>query len=518
MSMRGEMRELPRKPMPGPITTHPFRQTVPTDLHQRPEDAGRSRAVAAWLTLMESDLGQSRATPSLSNHTTTAALGMDHQHQPKIPRSRLSVMGATPFRTTRQRGNPQEPQQHPFEVSPITTASEHLPPLASASRNTPPFSTSKDLGPRPFKSTAMTPRGNDDELSAQPTMTDTLLDGSDGCTLSNAVAVTAKPQPTPGSKDMSAVVLRLQDQPVVKPAGGKRNIRPKIIAVRSPNRIKQPGKGEDISSRPKHADKVEDKSKSKDKSKDKDKRKDKDRDTRDKNKHSAPGKPETYRVHLPPGHANEAASNSQRHHDIQEAAAAFRLHQLHQIHHENILDHPMTTSLPGSTNCPAPRPGPRHTTLKHCLAKHPSGFDEPLVAFLARQILLGLAHLHRRGVTHRNVRTSTVFIAPDGTCKIGGLHHATHHDDAPSRGRYSPRVAPETLALQESAATSKLDIWDLGVLVLEMLGPSGRWCKHDVIRALLLEPMDGGILLLEKVDGGKMSRDARLFLMDCLHV
>ncbi|KAG5929914.1 hypothetical protein E4U42_003975 [Claviceps africana] len=501
MNMREEMRELLQKPIPGPTTTHRHRQTALTDLQQDQEDVGHSRAaVTAWLTLMETGLCQSRATPSSSNNTTTtAAPSMDHQ--PKIPRSRLSVMGATPFRTTRRRGNSQEPQQQLFEVSPVTSPSEHLPPLDSASSKTRLASTSTDLGPQPFKSTAGTPRGNDDELSAQSTMTDALVVGADGCTLSNAVAVTANPHPPPVSKDMSAVVLRLRNQPIGKPAGGKRSIRPKIIAVRSPNRPKQPGIGEYISSQPKDAEKV----------KDKDKR-------RDKNKRSAPGKSEAYRVHPPPAHANKAASNSQRHHDIK-AAAALRLHRLHQLHHQNVLVHPVTSSLLGSTNCPTPLLGPRHRTLKHCLAKHPSGFDEPLVAFLTRQILLGLAHLHRRGVTHRNIRTSTVFVAPDGTCKIGGLHHATHHDDAPNRGRYSPRLAPETLVLQESTATSKLDIWDLGILVLEMLGPSGgRWCKHDVIRALLLEPMDGGILLLEKVDGEKMGVDARLFLMDCLQV
>ncbi|KAG6007510.1 hypothetical protein E4U21_005979 [Claviceps maximensis] len=508
MSKRGEMGELRRKPLSGPFTTNPYRPPTPTDLPQDQEDVEHSRAVAAWLTLMESNSRPSHATPSFPDYTTAFSM----EYQPQAPRSRLSVIGARLSRTTRQRENLQEPQHHPFEVSPVTTPSEHLPALAFAVSPTMPAVPLTD-----------DPRDSIDK--AFPNLHE--------CTSSKAVAVavavTTNSQPSPMSKDMSAVALQFQDQPVAKTGTEKRTNRPRIIAVRPRHRLKQQGQGDDISSWPENKDKVKDSDKVQDKDKVKykskvnnqDKRKSKDKHkSNEKHKQSAPGEPETCRVHIQPTRANRAASHvqpHQRHHD-NKAAVACRLHQRHKLHHENILLHPRTTSLLSSTNPSPLHLDPCHRTLKHCLAKHPSGFDEPLVSYLTRQILLGLAHLHRRGVTHRNIRTSTVFVGPNGTCKLGGLHHAIHHDDTPSKTRYSPRVAPETLALQESTATSKLDIWDLGILVLEMLGPSGRWRKHDVIRALLLEPMDGGVLLLEKVDGGKMSVHARLFLMDCLKV
>ncbi|KAG5994128.1 hypothetical protein E4U43_003314 [Claviceps pusilla] len=511
MNIRGEIRELRRKLMPGSITTNPCRQPTLTDHHQDQEDVRRNRAVAAWLTLMKSDRPQScGATPSLTNYTT--AFGMDYEP----PRSRLSVTGVTSLRMSRQRGNRQEPRQHPIEVSPVTTASEHLPLLASMASPKSSARTSEKLEPQPFKSTVTVPLGaNDDELAARQSavpVTNALPGGIDkaipnlhGCDSSSGVQ-----PPLPISEDVSPVAPRLPDQPVVEPTAGKLSHRPKIIAVRSYHRAKQLGEGDNTFSR------------AKDKVKDKDENTRKQDVSRDKNKRSDSGKPESYRVRLPKAHTNKAASHAQpqgRQRDIKAAAAAAcRLHQRYKLHHENILLHPTTTALLSSPKSSSLHLDLPHRSLKHCLAKHPSDFDEPLISSLTRQVLLGLVYLHRRGITHRNIRTSTVFIGPNGTCKLGGLHHATHRDDASNKNRYSPHVAPETLALQESTATSKLDIWDLGILVLEMLGPSGCWRKHDVIRALLLEPMDGGVLLLEKVDGEKMSVHARLFLTDCLQV
>ena len=292
MNRRGDVQELHRKPVPNPLTMNPSRQATLTERHQDQEDVGQSRAVAAWLTLMENDRRQSRNTASFSNYT--AASSMDYQ--PRLPRSRLSVMEATRFRTTRQRETRQEPQHHPFEVSPLTTSSEHLPALAFVPKPTVPAGASKDVEPQPFESTATMPRGaNDDELSVQSTvpLTVDLRDGMDkrfsnleACTSSNAVAVavavTAKPQPRPICKDMSAVALRLQDQPVVKSATGKRSHRPRIIAVRSRTRLQQHGEGDDTSSRPEDKGKA----KVKDKVNDKDKNKNKGKKKAMKNKNS----------------------------------------------------------------------------------------------------------------------------------------------------------------------------------------------------------------------------------------
>lgn len=57
-------------------------------------------------------------------------------------------------------------------------------------------------------------------------------------------------------------------------------------------------------------------------------------------------------------------------------------------------------------------------TLAACVASY-GKFPSSMVSNFVRQILQGLAYLHHEGIIHRDLTANKIFLASDGTCKIG---------------------------------------------------------------------------------------------------
>ena len=99
----------------------------------------------------------------------------------------------------------------------------------------------------------------------------------------------------------------------------------------------------------------------------------------------------------------------------------------------------------------------------------------------ARQIASAMAHAHRRGVIHGDLKSSNIMIGPDGRVTILDFGLAVRADacdpDAdfestrlsPSSGAAGtvPYMAPEIIRGQ--LPTVRSDIWALGVLIFEMI-------------------------------------------------
>jgi serine/threonine-protein kinase len=117
----------------------------------------------------------------------------------------------------------------------------------------------------------------------------------------------------------------------------------------------------------------------------------------------------------------------------------------------------------------------RGQTLRELIRR--GELDDKAVVELAAQILEGLAHAHRRGIVHRDVKPSNVLVEDGGELSARvldfGLAQFDEADtltavgDVPGTLAY---IAPERL--DGSEATERSDVWAVGVILWEALAGS----------------------------------------------
>eukprot|EP00826_Nyctotherus_ovalis_P027867 TRINITY_DN2183_c0_g9_i1.p1 TRINITY_DN2183_c0_g9~~TRINITY_DN2183_c0_g9_i1.p1 ORF type:complete len:299 (+),score=51.53 TRINITY_DN2183_c0_g9_i1:37-897(+) len=104
--------------------------------------------------------------------------------------------------------------------------------------------------------------------------------------------------------------------------------------------------------------------------------------------------------------------------------------------------------------------------------EHGTRLDEEQVKRLMRQILAGYKDLHSKGILHRNIKPSNIFIFKDTiNLKAGNRVIAKLGDFGFSQKRHLDKelyTAPETL-LDDSRATAASDVWSIGAMALYML-------------------------------------------------
>jgi len=145
--------------------------------------------------------------------------------------------------------------------------------------------------------------------------------------------------------------------------------------------------------------------------------------------------------------------------------------------------------------CPG---GSLHTHVNISLREDGDGFGESRAAFYAAEIALGLAHLHGRGIVHRDLKLENVLMRADGHCAVsdfgaskrlrpvdarlrraGNMRAPADRDDAAAAAEADlpetatsivgtpAYMAPEMLLAQ--AYGFSVDWWALGVLLFTML-------------------------------------------------
>ena len=95
-------------------------------------------------------------------------------------------------------------------------------------------------------------------------------------------------------------------------------------------------------------------------------------------------------------------------------------------------------------------------------------FEESRVRFYAAQILLGLEHIHGRGIIYRDLKLENVLVDARGHIKISDLGLATLITDAPRGYAGTPGyTAPEVVLPQHY--DEKVDFFSLGVMIYRTL-------------------------------------------------
>nr|BAJ13350.1 MAP kinase kinase kinase [Colletotrichum orbiculare] len=128
-------------------------------------------------------------------------------------------------------------------------------------------------------------------------------------------------------------------------------------------------------------------------------------------------------------------------------------------------------------------------SIGSCLRKH-GKFEESVVSSLTRQMLSGLAYLHREGILHRDLKADNILLDLDGTCKISDFGISKKTDNIYGNDKSNSMqgsvfwMAPEVIRSEGKGYSAKVDIWSLGCVVLEMFAGRRPWSKEEAVGAI----------------------------------
>ena len=148
----------------------------------------------------------------------------------------------------------------------------------------------------------------------------------------------------------------------------------------------------------------------------------------------------------------------------------------------------------------------------------PSGFEEPAVACILREVLNGLGYLHRHDIIHRQLRSSNILIDSQGAVRLtdfGLSGHLVEHGERRSQRQTFVRggigwMAPEVLE-QAHGYDSSADVWALGISAIELISGRAPFSSMPPLK-VMLEVLQGEVP--EPDTGSKHLRD---LIASCLH-
>mmetsp|Transcript_8799 Transcript_8799/g.17121 ORF Transcript_8799/g.17121 Transcript_8799/m.17121 type:complete len:299 (-) Transcript_8799:637-1533(-) len=124
--------------------------------------------------------------------------------------------------------------------------------------------------------------------------------------------------------------------------------------------------------------------------------------------------------------------------------------------------------------------------LTDLLLSRPGKIPEPLIAYVCREALRGLEFLHLQHRIHRDIKSDNFLLSLDGSVKIGDFGYAAQlTTDRERRNTVvgTPSwMAPELIG--GSKYDSKVDIWSLGIVALELAEGSPPYINCNPMKAI----------------------------------
>ncbi|XP_052398249.1 traf2 and NCK-interacting protein kinase isoform X11 [Carassius gibelio] len=148
-----------------------------------------------------------------------------------------------------------------------------------------------------------------------------------------------------------------------------------------------------------------------------------------------------------------------------------------------------------------------------------NSLKEEWTAYICREILRGLTHLHQHKVIHRDIKGQNVLLTENAEVKLVDFGVSAQLDRTVGRRNTfigTPYwMAPEVIACDENPDATydfKSDLWSLGITAIEMAEGAPPLCDMHPMRALFLIPRNSAPRLKSK----KWSKKFQLFIESCL--
>nr|AAI24126.1 Zgc:152783 [Danio rerio]AAI65688.1 Zgc:152783 protein [Danio rerio] len=148
-----------------------------------------------------------------------------------------------------------------------------------------------------------------------------------------------------------------------------------------------------------------------------------------------------------------------------------------------------------------------------------NSLKEEWTAYICREILRGLTHLHQHKVIHRDIKGQNVLLTENAEVKLVDFGVSAQLDRTVGRRNTfigTPYwMAPEVIACDENPNATydfKSDLWSLGITAIEMAEGAPPLCDMHPMRALFLIPRNPAPRLKSK----KWSKKFQSFIESCL--